>query len=74
MNLPARRLLFKANASKDFLTSVTCSVKARRVGGEAVKPRLPWALVFSFARVIQQPALEIWHGQDAHVLPAASGT
>jgi len=34
------------------------------------KSRLPWALTFSFARAIQQPALEIWLGQDAHV-PAA---
>jgi fructose-bisphosphate aldolase class I len=34
------------------------------------KSRLPWALAFSFARAIQQPALEIWHGQEAHVLAA----
>jgi fructose-bisphosphate aldolase class I len=32
--------------------------------------RLPWALAFSFARAIQQPALEIWQGKDAHVLAA----
>jgi fructose-bisphosphate aldolase class I len=30
----------------------------------------PWALAFSFARAIQQPALEIWRGQEAHVLAA----
>ena len=29
--------------------------------------RLPWALAFSFARAIQQPALEVWRGQEAHV-------
>jgi fructose-bisphosphate aldolase class I len=34
------------------------------------KGRLPWALAFSFARAIQQPALEIWRGEDANV-PAA---
>jgi fructose-bisphosphate aldolase, class I len=34
------------------------------------KSRLPWAVAFSFARAIQQPALEIWQGKDAHV-PAA---
>ena len=34
------------------------------------KSRLPWALAFSFARAIQQPALEIWKGQEAPV-PAA---
>jgi len=28
---------------------------------------LPWALAFSFARAIQQPALEVWRGQEAHV-------
>jgi len=31
------------------------------------KGRLPWALAFSFARAIQQPALEIWHGEDGQV-------
>ena len=34
------------------------------------KSRLPWALAFSFARAIQQPALEIWRGQEANVLAA----
>ena len=32
--------------------------------------RLPWALAFSFARAIQQPALDIWRGVAANV-PAA---
>jgi fructose-bisphosphate aldolase class I len=30
------------------------------------KSRLPWALAFSFARAIQQPALEIWRGEEAN--------
>jgi fructose-bisphosphate aldolase class I len=34
------------------------------------KSRLPWALAFSFARAIQQPALEIWQGKETHVLAA----
>ena len=34
------------------------------------KSRLPWALTFSFSRAIQQPALELWRGQDAHVSAA----
>lgn len=34
------------------------------------KSRLPWALAFSFARAIQQPALEIWQGEEDHVLAA----
>jgi fructose-bisphosphate aldolase class I len=31
---------------------------------------LPWALAFSFARAIQQPALELWQGESANVLEA----
>jgi fructose-bisphosphate aldolase, class I len=31
------------------------------------KSQLPCALSFSFARAIQQPALEIWRGQEANV-------
>jgi fructose-bisphosphate aldolase class I len=34
------------------------------------KSRLPWPLAFSFARAIQQPALEIWLGQDANTKAA----
>jgi fructose-bisphosphate aldolase class I len=34
------------------------------------KARLPWALAFSFARAIQQPAMEIWQGKDANVVAA----
>jgi fructose-bisphosphate aldolase class I len=34
------------------------------------KSHLPWSLVFSFARAIQQPALEIWQGREANVLKA----
>lgn len=31
---------------------------------------VPWALGFSFGRAIQQPALEIWHGEAANVMAA----
>jgi fructose-bisphosphate aldolase class I len=34
------------------------------------KSRLPWALAFSFARAIQQPAMEIWKGEEANVSAA----
>jgi fructose-bisphosphate aldolase class I len=34
------------------------------------KSHLPWALAFSFARAIQQPALEIWKGREANVKAA----
>jgi fructose-bisphosphate aldolase, class I len=32
--------------------------------------RLPWALTFSFARAIQEPAMETWHGDPANVSAA----
>jgi fructose-bisphosphate aldolase class I len=34
------------------------------------KSRLPWALAFSFARALQQPALEIWQGEEDQVSAA----
>jgi fructose-bisphosphate aldolase class I len=32
--------------------------------------RLPWALTYSFARAIQHPALDIWHGEVTNVSAA----
>ena len=32
--------------------------------------RLPWALTYSFARAIQQPAMDIWHGEDSKIAAA----
>jgi fructose-bisphosphate aldolase class I len=34
------------------------------------KSQPPWALAFSFARAIQQPALEIWHGKQGNLSAA----
>lgn len=34
------------------------------------RARRPWAVAFSFARAIQQPALEIWRGEAANVAEA----
>jgi fructose-bisphosphate aldolase class I len=34
------------------------------------KGRLPWAVTYSFSRAIQQPALDLWKGQDANVAAA----
>jgi fructose-bisphosphate aldolase class I len=34
------------------------------------KGKLPWALTFSFARAIQQPALDLWKGKDENVKAA----
>jgi fructose-bisphosphate aldolase class I len=35
-----------------------------------INERAPWPLVFSFARALQQPALELWRGADANVVAA----
>lgn len=32
--------------------------------------KIPWALAFSFARAVQQPALELWKGDPANVFVA----
>ena len=45
-------------------------LSAMNVRFKAAGSRPPWALAFSFARAIQQPALEIWKGEQANV-PAA---
>ncbi|NJO94239.1 MAG: fructose-bisphosphate aldolase class I [Hydrococcus sp. RM1_1_31] len=34
------------------------------------KSQCPWPITFSYARAIQQPALEHWRGNDAHVAAA----
>ena len=34
------------------------------------KTRLPWALAFSYGRAIQEPALQIWHGDPHNVVAA----
>jgi fructose-bisphosphate aldolase class I len=34
------------------------------------KSQLPWPLTFSFARAIQQPALDIWQGKESNVIKA----
>ena len=36
------------------------------------KNRLPWIVTFSFARAIQQPALEAWKGEDVNINKAQS--
>jgi fructose-bisphosphate aldolase class I len=50
----------------------SCELASARLNAMNIrfKSRLPWALAFSFARAIQQPALEIWQGQESHVLAA----
>jgi len=50
----------------------SCELASARLNAMNVrfKSHLPWAVAFSFSRAIQQPALEIWKGQEANVAPA----
>jgi fructose-bisphosphate aldolase class I len=50
----------------------SCELASARLNAMAVrfKPRLPWALAFSFGRAIQQPALDLWQGKDSGVVAA----
>ena len=45
----------------------TIHLNAMRVRSSS---HLPWPLTFSFARAIQQPAMEIWQGKEDNILPA----
>ena len=45
-------------------------LNAINIIARSTSSRLPWPLAFSFARAIQQPALEIWRGQENRVLAA----
>ena len=48
----------------------SCQLASERLNAMNLKfkSRLPWGLAFSFARAIQQPAMDIWQGKDANVL------
>jgi len=50
----------------------SCELASARLNAmnAAFRSHLPWAVAFSFARAIQQPALEIWNGQEANVAAA----
>jgi len=45
-------------------------LNAMNIEHDASAGRSPWPLVFSFGRALQQPALQIWRGEDANVVAA----
>jgi fructose-bisphosphate aldolase, class I len=55
-------IAFLSGGQPSRLASAHLNAMNVRFGG-----RMPWALAFSFARAIQQPALEAWRGQPANV-------
>ncbi len=46
------------------------STRLNAMNDRTLIDRHPWPLVFSFARAIQQPALDCWRGKDANVMAA----
>jgi fructose-bisphosphate aldolase class I len=55
-------IAFLSGGQSGELASVRLNAMNVRFRGQ-----LPWAVAFSFARAIQQPALEIWGGREAKV-------
>ncbi len=45
-------------------------LNAMNVMRKSVGARVPWPLVFSYGRAIQQPALEMWHGEASNIAAA----
>ena len=50
----------------------SCALASAHLNAMNVKygSRLPWPVTFSYARAIQQPALQLWQGLDANVKAA----
>lgn len=67
MVAPGKGLLARGVA---FLSGgQSCALASAHLNAMNVKygARLPWPLTFSYARAIQQPALQLWQGLDANV-------
>jgi fructose-bisphosphate aldolase class I len=50
--------------------AVLASARLNAMNDRAMNDRTPWPLVYSFARALQQPALEVWQGKDINVTAA----
>ena len=61
------KLCVLANGQSNELASAHLNAMNVRFGS-----RTPWPLTFSYARAIQQPALETWQGKDTNVKAAQS--
>jgi fructose-bisphosphate aldolase class I len=48
-------------------SAVLASARLNAMNDRAINDLTPWPLVFSFARAIQQPALDLWRGLDANI-------
>ena len=48
----------------------SADLASARLNAMNIRFKTPWALAFSFARAVQQPALELWQGKEANVSKA----
>lgn len=55
-------IMFLSGGQSSELASARLNAMNKRFKG-----KLPWGLSFSYGRAIQQPALEIWKGEEVHV-------
>ena len=71
-----RRTVPAAVAGVAFLSGgqsaelASARLNAVNIGNGPAADRSPWPLVFSFGRALQQPALQLWGGQEANVIAA----
>ena len=63
-------VVFLSGGQGATLASARLNDISRRALDARAEHALPWPLSFSFARAIQQPALEIWRGRDDHAAAA----
>jgi fructose-bisphosphate aldolase class I len=63
-------IAFLSGGRSPKLASSRLNAMNSRSASSAPPLPLPWALSFSYARAIQQPALEIWRGEPSNVAAA----
>ena len=69
-NVPAAvaGIAFLSGGQSGELASARLNAMTLRIKAPGARP--PWPVAFSYARAIQQPALEIWRGEEANVTAA----
>jgi fructose-bisphosphate aldolase class I len=69
-NVPAAvaGIAFLSGGQSGALASARLNAMTLRLQAPGARP--PWPVAFSYARAIQQPALAIWRGEEAHVAAA----
>ena len=60
-------ITFLSGGQSPELAAARLNAMNVRFKSDSYRTQLPWALAFSFARAIQQPAMEIWQGKETNV-------